>query len=190
MHCIAMKSLQKPLMCSSPKRAYEIFIQFLTVHTRCIQEWNRMVWTLQWCHLLGEGLPSLPAGQNPPPSTGATATEKTGTQAQVQSHPRGLGRRNPPSISGFASTCSQPWTELPAGPKWSLSPPRQHSTVDCSNALFQRWWVSRFGIPAVSTSNRGPSCSTCSTSSTPWQQPYHPQSSGLVERFHRCCRQY
>jgi transposase InsO family protein len=66
------------------------------------------------------------------------------------------------------------------------------TTVCCANALFQGW-VSRFGVPAVITSDRGaqfPSAlwaSLCNLRDIQHNQTtaYHPQSNGLVERFHR-----
>jgi transposase InsO family protein len=66
------------------------------------------------------------------------------------------------------------------------------STVDCANALFQGW-VSRFGVSAVITSDRGTQFTSslwtalCSLLHIQHSQTtaYHPQSSGMVERFHR-----
>jgi transposase InsO family protein len=66
------------------------------------------------------------------------------------------------------------------------------TTVDCANALFQGW-VSRFGVPAVITSDRGAQFTSslwaalCSLLNIQHNQTtaYHPQSKGMVERFHR-----
>ncbi len=66
------------------------------------------------------------------------------------------------------------------------------TTVDCANALFQGW-VSRFGVPAVITSDRGAQFTSslwaalCSLLNIQHNQTtaYHPQSNGMVERFHR-----
>jgi transposase InsO family protein len=66
------------------------------------------------------------------------------------------------------------------------------ATVDCANALFQGW-VSRFGVPAVITSDRGAQFTSslwaalCSLLNIHHNQTtaYHPQSNGMVERFHR-----
>ncbi len=62
------------------------------------------------------------------------------------------------------------------------------TTVDCANALFQGW-VSRYGVPAVITSDRGAqfTSSLCSLLNIQHNQTtaYHPQSNGMVERFHR-----
>jgi transposase InsO family protein len=65
------------------------------------------------------------------------------------------------------------------------------TTVDCANALFQGW-VSRFGVPAVITSDRGAQFTSslwaalCSLLNIQHNQTtaYHPQSNGMVERFH------
>ncbi len=66
------------------------------------------------------------------------------------------------------------------------------TTVDCANALFQGW-VSRFGVPAVRTSDRGAQFTSslwaalCSLLNIQHNQTtaYHPQSNGMVEHFHR-----
>jgi transposase InsO family protein len=66
------------------------------------------------------------------------------------------------------------------------------STVDCANALF-KGWVSRFGVPAVITSDRRTQfisslwATLCSLIKIQLNQTiaYHPQSKGMVERFHR-----
>ncbi|GFR58986.1 Pol polyprotein [Elysia marginata] len=66
------------------------------------------------------------------------------------------------------------------------------STTDCARALI-RHWISRFGVPLDLTSDRG-----SQFTSTLWNEisqqlgvqihrttAYHPQSNGLIERFHR-----
>ncbi len=69
------------------------------------------------------------------------------------------------------------------------------ATVDCANALFQGW-VSRFGVPAVITSDCGTQFTSslwaalCSLLNIQHNQTtaYHAQSNGMVERFHRCLK--
>ena len=77
--------------------------------------------------------------------------------------------------------------------RWPEAVPlRSTSTTDCARALI-RHWISRFGVPLDLTSDRGPQFA-----STLWNEiaqqfgvqlhrttAYHPQSNGLVERFHR-----
>jgi len=66
------------------------------------------------------------------------------------------------------------------------------TAADCAAALLQGW-VQRFGVPSSITSDRGPQfasslwASLCSLLSISHSQTtaYHPQSNGLVERFHR-----
>jgi transposase InsO family protein len=66
------------------------------------------------------------------------------------------------------------------------------STVDSANALFQGW-VSRFGVPAVITSDRGTQFTSslwaalCSLLNIQHSRTtaYHPQFKGMEERFHR-----
>jgi hypothetical protein len=66
------------------------------------------------------------------------------------------------------------------------------STADCAAALFAGW-VQRFGLPSAITSDRGPQfisalwavlCKMLNINHIPTTS-YHPQSNGLVERFHR-----
>jgi transposase InsO family protein len=72
---------------------------------------------------------------------------------------------------------------------------RWPEAVDCANALFQGW-VSRFGVPAVITSDRGAQFTSslwaalCRLLNIQHNQTtaYHPQSNGMVERFHRCLK--
>jgi len=71
-------------------------------------------------------------------------------------------------------------------------PLKSVTTIDCASALFQGW-VSRFGVPAVITSDRGAQFTSslwaalCSLLNISHAQTtaYHPESNGLVERFHR-----
>jgi hypothetical protein len=71
------------------------------------------------------------------------------------------------------------------------------STVDCANALFQGW-VSRFGVPAVITSDRGTQFTSslraalCSLLNIQHSQTtaYHPQSNGMVEHSTAASRTY
>ncbi len=66
------------------------------------------------------------------------------------------------------------------------------STVDCANALFHGW-VSRFGVPAVITSDRWAQFTSslwaalCSLLNIQDSQTtaYHAQSNWMVEHFHR-----
>ena len=66
------------------------------------------------------------------------------------------------------------------------------TTTDCWMA-FLSCWVSRFGVPAVLTTDQGPQFSSSAWSSLCQQfgvkhvmtTPYHPESNGMVERVHR-----
>ena len=77
--------------------------------------------------------------------------------------------------------------------RWPEAVPLASITAaDCARALFAGW-VSRFGVPATITSDRGAQftsalwaglCSLLNIQHSP-TTAYHPQSNGLVERFHR-----
>ena len=77
--------------------------------------------------------------------------------------------------------------------RWPEAIPLSSITVtDCARALFAGW-VSRFGVPATITSDRGAKftsalwsglCSLLNIQHSP-TTAYHPQSNKLVERFHR-----
>ena len=77
--------------------------------------------------------------------------------------------------------------------RWPEAVPLASTTAaDCAAALLQGW-IQRFGVPGVITSDRGPQFTSslwaalCSLLSIKHTQTtaYHPQSNGLVERFHR-----
>jgi hypothetical protein len=82
---------------------------------------------------------------------------------------------------------STPWAEA--------IPLRSTSEASCADALISGW-VSRFGVPKQVTSDRGRQfCSSVWDALTRQlgvkmriTTPYHPQSSELVERFHRCLK--
>jgi hypothetical protein len=77
--------------------------------------------------------------------------------------------------------------------RWPEAIPLSSTTADaCSEALIQHW-VSRFGVPALITSDRGPQfvssvwSQLCSSLNIHHQltSAFHPQSNGMVERMHR-----
>ena len=94
-----------------------------------------------------------------------------------------------PRSSGF----SYLFTVVDRTTRWPEAIPLASTTAaDCAAALLQGW-IQRFGVPSIITSDRGPQftsslwsslCSLLSISHTQ-TTAYHPQSNGLVERFHR-----
>jgi hypothetical protein len=94
-----------------------------------------------------------------------------------------------PRSSGF----SYLFTVIDRTTRWPEAIPLVSTTAaDCAAALLQGW-IQRFGVPDIITSDRGPQftsslwASLCSLLSISHTQTtaYHPQSNGLVERFHR-----
>ncbi len=77
--------------------------------------------------------------------------------------------------------------------RWPEAIPLSGTTAaDCAAALLTGW-IQRFGLPCIITSDRGPQftsslwsalCSLLSIKHSP-TTAYHPQSNGIVERFHR-----
>ncbi len=77
--------------------------------------------------------------------------------------------------------------------RWPEVVPLSSTTAaDCAQALLTGW-IQRFGVPSIITSDRGPQftsavwaalCSLLSISRAT-TTAYHPQSNGIVERFHR-----
>ena len=71
-------------------------------------------------------------------------------------------------------------------------PLAQTSTSDCARALIGHW-IARFGVPMDMSSDRGPQFTSALWTEIAHQlgiqihrtTAYHPQSNGLVERFHR-----
>ncbi len=94
-----------------------------------------------------------------------------------------------PRSSGF----SYLFTVIDRKTRWPDAIPLASTTAaDCAAALLQGW-IQRFGVPTIIPSDRGPQftsslwvglCSLLSISHTQ-TTAYHPQSNGLMERFHR-----
>ncbi len=94
-----------------------------------------------------------------------------------------------PQSSGF----SYLFTIVDRTTRWPEAIPLSGiAAADCAAALFSGW-IQRFGVPSVITSDRGAQftsslwsalCSILSISHVK-TTAYHPQSNGLVERFHR-----
>jgi transposase InsO family protein len=97
-----------------------------------------------------------------------------------------------PTSSGFTYL----FTVVDRTTRWPEAIPLSGiSAAECAAALFSGW-IQRFGVPAYITSDRGAQftsslwTSLCSLLSITHLQTtaYHPQSNGLVERFHRCLK--
>jgi hypothetical protein len=94
-----------------------------------------------------------------------------------------------PKSAGF----TQLFTIIDRTTRWPEAVPvSSTAAADCAAALFAGW-VQRFGLPAAITSDRGPQftsalwaalCKLLDITHIP-TTAYHPQSNGLVERFHR-----
>jgi hypothetical protein len=89
-----------------------------------------------------------------------------------------------PQSSGFSYLFTTRWPEA--------IPLNSTAAADCAVALFSGW-IQRFGVPSVITSDRGAQftsnlwtalCTILAISHVK-TTAYHPQSNGLVERFHR-----
>lgn len=94
-----------------------------------------------------------------------------------------------PSSQGFTYIL----TMIDRTSRWPEACPLTSITTDACIRAFLSTWVSRFGVPAVLTSDRGAQFTssvwtgvceslgiTCSRTTS-----FHPQSNGMIERFHR-----
>jgi transposase InsO family protein len=95
----------------------------------------------------------------------------------------------PPSAEGYTHMLSM----VDRSTRWPEIMPLKHTdTRSCADA-FIMGWVSRFGAPEVITTDRGPQFTSelwaamCGSLHVKHitTSAYHPQSNGLVERFHR-----
>jgi hypothetical protein len=93
-----------------------------------------------------------------------------------------------PKSAGF----NHLFTVMDRTTRWPEAIPLSSTAADCAAALFTGW-IQRFGVPSSITSDRGPQftsalwaalCKLLNITHIP-TTAYHPQSNGLVERFHR-----
>ncbi|KAK3792395.1 hypothetical protein RRG08_045938 [Elysia crispata] len=89
--------------------------------------------------------------------------------------------------------CTYLFTIIDRFTRWPEAVPIQNAeATKCARALL-RTWIARFGVPDSITSDQGPQFTSglwrelynvlgCSNKHT---TAYHPQSNGMVERFHR-----
>ena len=77
--------------------------------------------------------------------------------------------------------------------RWPEAVPLSSITAESCSRAFISTWVSRFGVPALLTSDRGAQFTSavwsevCSVLGISHIQTtsFHPQSNGMIERFHR-----
>ena len=77
--------------------------------------------------------------------------------------------------------------------RWSEAVPIAEATADTIIQAYHSTWIARFGIPRIVTSDRGAQFTSRAWTGTMMKlrisqtttTAYHPQSNGLVERFHR-----
>jgi transposase InsO family protein len=89
--------------------------------------------------------------------------------------------------------CTHLLTMVDRSTRWAEAVPLVNTSTSSCAAAFFNSWVSRFGVPAVLTSDRGVQFSSavwgelCTTLGISHRltTAYHPQANGLVERFHR-----
>jgi len=93
----------------------------------------------------------------------------------------------------LSAKCNYIFTILDRTTRWPEAVPMETVTAaDCATALLHGW-IQRFGVPETITSDRGAQFTSalwaalCKLLSIKHSQTtaYHPQSNGLVERFHR-----
>ena len=94
-----------------------------------------------------------------------------------------------PSCQGYTHllTCIDRFT------RWPEAIPLSSTTAEDVAKAFLANWVARFGCPAIITTDRGPQFSSqlfvhltkLLNSKFIQTTPYHPQSNGMIERFHR-----
>ena len=92
--------------------------------------------------------------------------------------------------------CTYLFTMIDRTTRWPEAVPIQSITAANCAKVFLSQWVSRFGVPATLTSDRGSqftssiwtSLCVLMGSRQSMTTAFHPQSNGMVERFHRCLK--
>jgi hypothetical protein len=121
-------------------------------------------------------------------AAGGSDTEHPGTRAAVHAPPCGLGGAAPTSAESFKYL----FTIIDRSTRWVEAIPVKNMKAATIVDALVAGWVSRFGVPAVITSDRG-----VQFTSAVWEAlcnrlhiqhitttAFHPYSNGMVERCH------
>jgi hypothetical protein len=98
----------------------------------------------------------------------------------------------PASREGFIHL----FTVVDRSTRWAEAIPLRSTSAACCAEALIGGWVARFGVPEQITSDRGRQfCSSGWDALTHqlgvkmrFTMPYHPQSNGVLDRFHRCLK--
>ena len=133
-------------------------------------------------------MPELPSSQSASPHPSPTLSHRSQPTGRFHSiHVDLVGPLPPSEGMTYLFTIIERFTRWP-----EAIPLPDAKTPTCTNALI-RGWISRFGVPADITSDRGPQFTSSLWSNLnkmlgikqQHTTAYHPQANGMVERLHR-----
>jgi hypothetical protein len=133
-------------------------------------------------------VPGLPARQDPPPHTPGPQPIPIPQQCFSHLHVDLVGPLQ------YNNSLNYIFTIIDRTFKWMEAIPLAETSMAACTKALTFTWISRFGVPEMITSDRGPQFTSnlwlqlCEMLNIPSRQTtaYHPESNGAVERVH--CR--